>query len=71
MERSVLARSLIAFLFAAPAAYAGYCATLSLVRYGVSSDAWRHILAVIVAVAIAATVVARLAVPVGTARRAN
>jgi hypothetical protein len=46
LARNAAARVLIAFVFAAPAAYAGYHVVLTLARYGVPSEIWRHVFAV-------------------------
>jgi hypothetical protein len=65
--RSPLLRATIALLFAAPAAVAGYHATLGLARIGVPSHEWRETFAIIGAVVVGCTAWARmtvLAVPI-------
>lgn len=62
---SVVVRTLVAFIFASPAAYAGYHVVFGLAAYGVSSDAWRHVFAVAGAIAIGVAAIARLAAPAG------
>lgn len=58
--RSAAVRLMLAFAFAAPAAVAGYHAVLGLAAIGVPSEAWRQVFAVIGAVAVGATALARL-----------
>jgi hypothetical protein len=56
-----LARSvLLAFVFAAPAAYAGYHVVFGLTLFGIPSDAWRHVFAAVGAIVVGFTAVARL-----------
>ena len=59
--RSPLIRAAIALVFAAPAAVAGYHAALGLAQLGVPVEAWRQVLALIGAVAVAATAWSRMA----------
>lgn len=59
--RSTLARLLLAVAFAAPAAVAGYHATLGLAAIGVPSDAWQHVFALVGGLVVGLTAVARLA----------
>lgn len=59
--RTPLVRGLIALVFAAPAAFAGYHAVLGLTRLGVPGAAWREALAVIGAVVIGSVAWARIA----------
>jgi hypothetical protein len=63
LARSTAARVLVAFVFAAPAAYAGYHVVLTLTRYGVPSEIWRHVFAIVCAGAIGLAAVARLIDP--------
>ena len=63
VTRSLLIRTVVAAVFAAPATYAGYNIILGLVRCCVPSDVWRHGFAVVAAVVIALAAVARLAIP--------
>lgn len=58
--RSAVLRTLMALLFSAPAAYAGYHVVFGLASYGVLSDMWRQVFAVAGALAIGATAIARL-----------
>ncbi len=58
--RSPLMRAAIALLFAAPAAVAGYHATLGLVQIGAPSPDWCEILAVIGAIVVGGTAWARM-----------
>ena len=58
---SPVLRGLIALLFAAPAAVAGYHATLALARIGVPAEGWREVFAIVGAIAISATAVVRVA----------
>ena len=53
-------RGAIAFLFAAPAAIAGYHATLALAQIGVPSRAWREAFAIAGAVFVGATAFVRM-----------
>jgi hypothetical protein len=69
--RSLLVRAAIALLFAAPAAVAGYHATLGLAQIGVPSEGWRQAFAIIGAVLVGATAWTRmtlLADPLDTVR---
>jgi hypothetical protein len=69
--RSLFLRAAIALLFAAPAAVAGYHATLGLARIGVPSEAWSHAFAIIGAILVGGTAWGRmtlLADPLVTAR---
>jgi hypothetical protein len=63
LARRTAARVLVALIFAAPAAYAGYHVVLTLTGYGVPSDIWRHVFAVAGAGAIGLAAVARLVNP--------
>ena len=58
---SSLARAAIGLLYAAPAAVAGYEATLGLARVGVASDVWRQVFAICGGLAVGATAWMRLA----------
>ena len=51
---------LVALAFAAPAVFAGYHVVFGLAQYGMSSDVWRHVFAVVGATVIGFTAVARL-----------
>ena len=53
-------RGAIAFLFAAPAAIAGYHATLTLAQIGVPSTAWREAFAIFGAMFVGATAFVRM-----------
>jgi hypothetical protein len=64
LARSGAARALVAFVFAAPAAYAGYHVVFGLAQYGISSDVWRHVFAAAGAAVIGFAAVARLTDPV-------
>ena len=55
-------RRAIALLFAAPAAVAGYHATLGVAHIGVPSEAWREVFAVVGAVVVGVTAWARMTV---------
>ena len=59
--RSPLVRAVIAVLFAVPAAVAGYHAALGLAQIAVPTEGWRQAIAVIGAIAVAATAWARMA----------
>jgi hypothetical protein len=59
--RSPLTRAAIAFLFALPAAVAGYHAALGLAHIGVPAEDWRQAIAVAGAIIVAATAWARMA----------
>ena len=61
LVRSPILRIAVALMFAAPAALAGYYATLGLSGLTMTSDAWRQVFAMIGAVVIGATAWARLA----------
>ena len=58
--RTPLIRAAIALLFAAPAAVAGYHATLGLAHIGVPSEGWREAFAVVGAVLVGGTAFARM-----------
>jgi len=58
--RTPLARVAIALVYAAPAAVAGYQATLGLAHIGVPSEGWRQTIAVIGGVFIGSTAMARM-----------
>ena len=60
--RSPIIRLVIALLFAAPAAWAGYQVTLSLAHIGISSEWWREVFALVGAVGIGCTAWARVAI---------
>jgi hypothetical protein len=60
MTRRAEVRTLLAILFAAPAAYAGYHIVLALSQYGVPSENWRLLFAFLGAGAIGYAAVARL-----------
>jgi hypothetical protein len=59
--KSSAVRAAIALLFAAPAALAGFHATLGLAQIGVSSEIWRDVFAVIGGVIVGCTAFVRLA----------
>jgi hypothetical protein len=65
LVRSPLIRAAVAFGFAAPAAVAGYYATLGLVHIGIASMGWCEAFAVIGAVLVGGTAFARMAAFVG------
>jgi hypothetical protein len=58
---SPLIRAAIALVFAVPAGVAGYHAALGLAQLGVPAEAWRHVMALIGSIAVAATAWARIA----------
>ncbi len=58
--RSPLIRAAIATLFAAPSVVAGYHVALCLADFGASSEIWREALALIGAIMVAATALARI-----------
>ena len=60
--RSPLIRSIIALVYAVPAAVAGYHATLGLAQIGVPSEAWRELFAIVGAVLVGGTAWARMSV---------
>jgi len=64
LARSAAARALVAFVFAAPAAYAGYHVVFGLAQYGISSDVWRNVFAAVGAGVIGFAAVASLTDPV-------
>jgi hypothetical protein len=64
LARSAAARALVAFVFAAPAAYAGYHVVFGLAQCGIFSDVWRHVFAAAGAAVIGVAAVARLTDPV-------
>ncbi len=55
------ARMLIAFVFVAPAALAGYHATHGIVKHSMPSEAWQIIFSIIGAIAVGATAFVRVA----------
>ena len=59
--RSPTIRLVVALLFAAPAAWAGYEVTLSLVHIGISSEWWREAFALFGSVVVGCTAWARVA----------
>jgi hypothetical protein len=65
LARSAVVRVLLAFVFAAPAAYAGYHVVFGLTQFGIPSDVWRHVFAAASAIVVGFTAVARLTDPVG------
>ena len=52
---------MIAILFAAPAAIAGYHATLALAHIGVPSASWREVFAIVGAIVVGTTAFVRMA----------
>jgi hypothetical protein len=60
-SRSSFVRFVIALIFAAPAAFAGYHAVLMVTQYGIPSDIWRHVFAIAGAGIIGFTAMVRLA----------
>ena len=62
-----LLRGLVALLFAAPAAFAGYHAAHGLAALTTSAEGWRQAFACVGALTVGATALARIALP-GTAR---
>jgi hypothetical protein len=60
-SRSLSVRIVITLIFALPAAFAGYHGVLALTQYGISSDIWRHVLAIVGAGIIGFTAMVRLA----------
>lgn len=60
ISRSAFLRATIAFLFAAPAAIAGYHATLALAQIGVPSVGWRDAFAIIGAILVGGTAWGRM-----------
>ena len=62
VARSPIIRLVIALLFAAPAAWAGYEVTLSLAHIGISSEWWREAFALVGAVVVGCTAWARVAI---------
>ena len=60
--RSPLIRAAIGLLYAVPAALAGYNGTLGFAQMGIPSEGWRVTFAVIGAVAVGGTALARMAV---------
>ena len=71
ISRSPFLRAAIALLFAAPAAIAGYHATLGLAQIGVPSAGWRDVFAIIGAILVGGTAWGRmtlLADPLPTSR---
>ena len=62
--RSPLIRAIIAFVFAVPAAVAGYYAALGLARLGVPAEVWQQTFALAGALAVGGTAWARLALSI-------
>ena len=60
LAKSPTVRSALALVFAAPAAVAGFHATLGLAQIGVSSEIWRDLFAVVGAVIVCCTAFVRL-----------
>jgi hypothetical protein len=60
ITRSPFLRATIALLFAAPAAIAGYHATLGLAQIGVPSAGWREVFAIIGAILVGGTTWGRM-----------
>jgi hypothetical protein len=60
--RSSAVRWAVLLAFLAPALYAGYSMALQLSDIGIASPVWRHVFAVIGAIAVGASTAARLAV---------
>ncbi len=60
-SRSLFVRVVIALIFAAPAAFAGYHGVLAVTQYGIPSDTWRHVFAIAGAGTIGFTAMVRLA----------
>ena len=58
--RPPLIRAVIALLFAVPAAVAGYYAALGLAHIGIPAEGWRQAMALMGAIAVAATAWARM-----------
>ncbi len=63
-SRSATLRLLVIALFTLPAAYTGYNIVLQLSEIGVPSTIWRHVFAVIGALAVGGTTIMRLPTPV-------
>lgn len=61
--RSPAIRWAVLLAFIAPAVYAGYSVVLQLAEIAIPSPIWRHLFAVVGAIVIGCTAVARLAVP--------
>ena len=59
--RSPLVRAIIALVFAAPAAIAGYCASFGLLQIGIANEAWCTAFALLGATLIGMTAFMRLA----------
>lgn len=62
VARSPIVRLVVALLFAAPAAWAGYEVTLSLAHICITSEWWREVFALVGAVGIGCTAWARVAI---------
>jgi hypothetical protein len=62
VARSPIVRLVIGLLFALPAAYAGYGATLAFAQIGVPSEWWREALAVIGAITVGGTAWSRMSI---------
>jgi hypothetical protein len=58
---SPLVRLLVGFIFAVPAATAGYHGTLGLAQLAIPAEIWQQVMAVIGAIAVAATAWSRIA----------
>ena len=63
--RSIWLRVAVALLFAAPAALAGYHATLGIAKLTMPSEAWQIAFSIVGAVAIGVTAWTRIALPAG------
>ena len=61
VKKSPVLRVVIAILFAAPAAIAGYHAMLALAHIGVPSASWREVFAIVGAIVVGGTAFVRLA----------
>lgn len=66
---SAAVRLAVAALFAAPAGIAGYHATHGLAAIAVPADGWRHAFAIVGAIVIGLTALARLSLPYDPGRR--
>jgi hypothetical protein len=62
VARSPIVRLVVALLFAAPAAWAGYEVTLNLGHIGITSEWWREAFALVGAVVVGCTAWARVAI---------
>jgi hypothetical protein len=63
MSPNAALRWLVIAIFTLPAAFAGYSMVLELSEMGVPSTIWRHVFAIVGAVAVGATTFARLTAP--------